>query len=202
MLIGSESMFREVEQRFEIVRARAIIDSILENIFPSSLEKAIIHSNRILIASGLLMGMSSTEKTASEKMESLRVNLAFPVALAEMLLKRYPLIDILMIGSESGVKGSYDTEYALAKAALAMYVRERAVGATQKLNLLSPSLVLDSPMTQRRKDLLDLQPQSFPKARFLSVSEVWGLVENVFSSSEYLCNSVISLDGGKFARWA
>lgn len=201
VLVGSESMFREVYPYFISIRAREIIEDTLANVLPGSLSDALEQTHRVLIASGLLMQASTLEKTAEEKAESLKVNLSFPIALVELLISHFPKIDIIVLGSESGLKGSYDTEYALSKSALAMYVKEKKVGVHQKLNLLSPSLVLDSPMTSRRTDLSSLNAAHLPKSRFLSAVEVWQVAEWMFQSSDYLCNAVITLDGGKFARW-
>ena len=62
-------------------------------------------------------------------------------------------VKIFFIGSESGVKGSYDIIYGLMKSAIHKYVEERKLSyPKQKLFCLAPSTIIDSNFTKLRKD--------------------------------------------------
>lgn len=102
-------------------------------------------------------------------------------------------------GYKSVIKGSYDAEYWLSKAALLSYARERKVKVQQQLKILCPSVIGDSPMTKNRHDSAGLNELKASKERFLNAREVVKISEFAFEN-EYLCNTSINLNGGKFAR--
>ena len=93
------------------------------------------------------------QQTFAETATSLAVNLTSVVRICEHLLTNNPRARIAVLGSESW-RGSYDTTYFLAKAALNAYVeRRRLTSPDQQLVVVSPTIVMDSGMTQRRDDL-------------------------------------------------
>ena len=152
---------------------------------------------------GMLIPKFINEINDADEFAALRINMTAPVRLCEFILANNPNSRILIIGSESGEKGSFDTLYFLAKAALSAYVRERKVGVNQQILMLSPSTIGDSNMTSSRKDLdrLKKYKKQHPKKRFLNMSEVALTIDKVFlESTLYLCNEEIRLNGGKFAR--
>ena len=107
------------------------------------------------------------------------------------------------MGSESAIKGSYDTSYFLSKAALERYVKERIISySNQQLIMVSPSIILDSNMTQNRKDLRKIIKNSskLPKGKILMTNDVVNLIVNLLLSSHYLTNEIININGGKFSR--
>jgi short-subunit dehydrogenase len=152
---------------------------------------------------GLLIGKSILEIDREDVVSSLLVNLVSVIEIAEYVLNKNPKARILIVGSESGAKGSYDTTYFLSKAAIRQYVLERRVAVEQQLLLVSPSTISDGAMTLRRldHDRLEMYRKAHPKKRFLKMSELAHLIKSVFMENHpFLCNEEISLNGGKFAR--
>jgi len=143
-----------------------------------------------------------TEYSLNEAIESINLNCLSVVRIAEEILNINSRAQIIIMGSESGKKGSYDTCYFLAKAALNKYVEERRVGVNQRLIVLSPCTIQDSMMTESRtdKDLLEKYKNKHPKLRFLNMEEVALCIKQIFSMSIFVTNQIISVDGGKFAR--
>jgi short-subunit dehydrogenase len=202
-VFGKNSFFARQDLYSHEIKAISIRESMKE-IIDNQLPKKITQNynegyKNIIIASGLLLPKKTLEKNFDEIQRSYKTNLILPVLISELLLSKFNNVKILLIGSESGVKGSYDTEYWLSKAALLSYAKERKVKTHQQLNILCPSVVKDSPMTENRHDSKELNELTAPKGRFLSASEVVKLSQQVFKN-EYLCNTSINLDGGKFAR--
>ena len=57
------------------------------------------------------------------------------------------------MGSESGLKGSFDLVYALTKSSIHKYVEERKIlKKKQQLICLAPSTIMDAGITLRRHD--------------------------------------------------
>ena len=157
--------------------------------------------NKFLILSGLLQEKTILEQSKSEIINSHLINSVGPVILCESILKKISNAQIILLGSESGYKGSYDLNYALAKSSLKMYVKQRQVKVNQKLLLISPSTIDDLGMTLRRKDIkrLELYRSNHPKKRFLKSEELVDMIDFLFKFSLYLTNTEIELNGGKFA---
>ena len=157
-----------------------------------------------LISLGILYPKRILQQSYSERTLSINVNLLAPVLISEMLLKKNKKARIVIIGSESGSKGSFDTTYFLSKAALVSYVRERKVShAEQSLNLISPSTISDSSMTKNRNDLMELTKtfKFLPKKRALYSSEVANIIVFLINGGDsYISNEEIAVNGGKFAR--
>jgi NAD(P)-dependent dehydrogenase (short-subunit alcohol dehydrogenase family) len=153
---------------------------------------------------GLLRPKGILDQTTEEINESLSVNLIYIVKATEYIIERNSKAKIFVFGSESGKKGSFDTVYFLAKAALRAYVFERKLKSPdQQLVLFSPSTIEDAGMTLRRKDKGNLEyiKSMHPKNRFLKSLEfariVYSFIVNDFS---YITNTEIEVNGGKFAR--
>jgi len=157
-----------------------------------------------VISLGLLYSKRISEQTQSERVLSVNVNLLAPVLISEMLLEKSERARIVILGSESGLKGSYDTTYFLTKAALSAYVRERQISyPSQTLNMISPSLIIDSKMTQSRSDLPNVfeRLKSHPKKRGAYSGEVAKIIAFLIKGGDsYLSNEEIAINGGKFAR--
>jgi NAD(P)-dependent dehydrogenase (short-subunit alcohol dehydrogenase family) len=163
----------------------------------------VVAADRILLGHGLLRPKAFLEQTGAELAEGLSVNLTSVVRLAEHALTANPDVRVAIIGSESGRKGSFDTTYALAKAGLHAYVRQRRLGHPgQQLVCVSPSMVADGRMTLERRDQDRVRQVAMasPKKRLVLADEVARLIYfALFEDDGYLCNTVIELDGGKFA---
>ncbi|MEZ8772795.1 MULTISPECIES: SDR family oxidoreductase [Vibrio] len=152
---------------------------------------------------GLLIPKKISEQSENEIISSLKVNAIFIVKAIEYILNSNGRARVIIIGSESGRKGSYDTSYFLSKSMLRAYVRQRGVGENQQLLLLSPSTIEDSQMTQSRKDteVVNKHRENHPKKRFLHMEEVTDVIFYLISNdSTYLTNTEIEINGGKFCR--
>lgn len=152
---------------------------------------------------GLLVGKQINDASEAEIMNSIKVNLIGVTKLVEHLLKINSDARIVVMGSESGRKGSFDTTYFLSKAALRQFVRQRKVGENQQLVMISPSTIYDSNMTASRadKERLEGYIQQHPKKRFLRMHEIATTLRFVLSAdAAYLTNTEIEINGGKFSR--
>lgn len=159
--------------------------------------------DRYVLAAGLLMPKRISDQTFEETAASLAVNLTSTVRICEYLLASNPRARIAILGSES-FRGSFDTTYFLAKAAVVAYVQQRRISHPgQQLVVVSPTIVMDSGMTQRRHDLdrVEARAAQAPKLRFLRSDEVSRLLHYVlYVDDGMLTNTVVSLNGGEFAR--
>ncbi len=153
---------------------------------------------------GLLNNLNINNYSEQKAWESINVNCIGIVRLCEYILTNNSSARIIIIGSESGKKGSYDTIYFLAKAALRAYVKERFLSSPdQQLLIISPSTIKDGSMTLKRKDKDRLKnyQKSHPKKRFLFMKELASYISSIFQiDSSYLTNTEIELNGGKFSR--
>ncbi len=158
---------------------------------------------RYVLASGLLFPKTLAEQDFEETARSLAVNLTSVVRIVEHLLTNNPRARIAIVSSESS-RGSYDTTYFLAKVALDAYVEGRRLRAPgQQLVAVSPTIIMDSGMTQRRHDLDSVAERArrTPKGRLLRSDEVSRLLHYVLYVDEgTLTNTVIHLNCGEFAR--
>ena len=159
--------------------------------------------NKICIAAGILYKKNIIDQSKEEIIDSFYTNCISIVLLCERLLRINSDVRIVIISSESGLKGSFDETYFLSKSAINRYVEERSVGCNQQLVCISPSTIEDSNMTKMRDDkerLLEYK-NKHPKKRFLQMKEVADLITFLFNdSSKYISNENININGGKFAR--
>ena len=109
-------------------------------------------ANHFVLAAGVLWQRQTAEQTAGEIATSLAVNMVNVVRLCESILATKPDARIVVIGSESASKGSFDQTYAVAKAGVHAYCRWRQVLPTQLLVCLAPPIISDSGMTKKRHD--------------------------------------------------
>ena len=163
--------------------------------FPSDLD-------RYVLAAGVMYPRRLADQSFDETATSLAVNLTSVVRVCEHLLDANPRARICLIGSES-FRGSYDTTYFVAKAGLNAYVERRRLSHPgQQLVIVSPTIIMDSGMTERRDDLDQVadRAQASPKHRFLYAAEVARLVHFVLWEDDgMLTNTVVSMNGGVFA---
>lgn len=183
-------------------RCKNSIDAI--NFSDNDFEKILnCDASHYLFNMGVLHNNRLVNQTKSEIVDSLLVNLIFPIACIDRLLSKKPELKVVILGSESGIKGSFDTTYFLAKAALRAYVRERSISyPNQSILLLSPSTIEDASMTTSRKDQdrLAEYKSMHPKKRFLTSYEVANAIFDLFAMSDYFTNTELELTGGKLAR--
>lgn len=153
---------------------------------------------------GKIIPEKISTQTEEEIIESLKVNALFTIKASELILERNQSARIIIIGSESGRKGSFDTTYFLSKSMLRAYVKQRYLFSTeQQLVLISPSTISDSRMTMDREDKARLSEyeSEHPKKRFIFNDEISEVICNLIrSKSTYITNTEIEMNGGKFAR--
>ena len=163
--------------------------------FPSDLD-------RYVLAAGVMYPRRLADQSFDETATSLAVNLTSVVRVCEHLLDANARARICLIGSES-FRGSYDTTYFVAKAGLNAYVERRRLSHPgQQLVIVSPTIIMDSGMTERRDDLDQVadRAQASAKHRFLYAAEVARLVHFVLWEDDgMLTNTVVSMNGGVFA---
>ena len=216
VLIGSSSLISLNYAKIAVLNGKEVVEYSSKSHDPSfrfdalNTDHSMLHkvaatpARHYLINIGLLKSKTLLDQSIDEALNSMQVNVVVPVKLIELIIKSNEDANILVIGSESGKKGSYDTSYFLSKAAFAKYVEERRLRhPKQRLNMVSPSTIADSAMTTNRKDTnrLDEYRNSHPKKRFLTAKEVAKFIYDIhINASDYLCNANISLDGGKFTR--
>jgi NADP-dependent 3-hydroxy acid dehydrogenase YdfG len=159
--------------------------------------------DRYLFAAGLLIPKPLSQQDFGETARSLAINLTSVVRICEHVLTNNPDARIAIVSSESS-RGSYDTTYFLAKVALDAYVEGRRLSAPgQQLVAVSPTIIMDSGMTQRRHDLDSVGERALrsPKGRLLQADEVSRLLHYVLYVNEgTLTNTVVHLNCGEFAR--
>ena len=158
-------------------------------------------TNNFIILSGFLQSKKITDQTRDEITKSFFINSIGPILFAEYLLKINSNARLIILGSESGYKGSYDLSYALAKSSLKLYIKQKKTKENQQLILLSPSTIENFGMTNRRldQDRLDSYKSQHPMNRFLNPNELSDLIISLLKSTTYLTNTEIEVYGGKFS---
>lgn len=163
------------------------------------------HTSRYVLAAGILIPENLSTLDTSKVLATLYGNLLDPMAACEMILREDKYARICVLGSESGIKGSYNEAYAAAKAGLHQYViNRRLLHPGQQLVCVAPTIIWDSGMTQRRdeaeKQKLFSDAVNLPKKRWCSPRDVAELIKFLlWDSSGYITNCVIPVDGGKRA---
>lgn len=158
--------------------------------------KADIH----LICSGVLHGEKVGELTEAESAETWKENFTRIAAFCDGLFAMNRSARVCIVGSHSADKGSYDMAYAGAKAAMHLYIKTKRLNARgQQLVGISPSIIWDSGMTQRRDDLDQLaeRAENSRRQQFIQAAEVAHLAYFLlFGDTGSICNTVISQTGG------
>jgi NAD(P)-dependent dehydrogenase (short-subunit alcohol dehydrogenase family) len=160
--------------------------------------------DKIVLAHGILgteRFLNYNEKTI---LHLIKVNLLSFIRIIEIAIKYNSNVRIAVIGSESGIKGSFDISYSLSKAALHKYIEERKIlFPTQQLICIAPSMIVDSGMTLNREDQDNVKKSTLsnPKERGLFSNEIAQMIYHLlFIDKGYTTNTVININGGKFAR--
>ena len=160
--------------------------------------------DKIFLCHSVLSNKKHLLKSEHEIHQQININLLSKIKICEISLKYNPKARIIIIGSESGIKGSYDIIYALSKASINKYVEERKIfKKEQQLVCVAPSTILDGKMTLRRKDKHNVRKSinNNPKKRGLYSKEISKLIYDLsFSNTDYITNTVINVNGGKFSR--
>lgn len=172
--------------------------------FNKKIVNEIKSANYILLLHCLISPNPFLSRTVKDLNDQVTVNLLSIIKICEIALKHNREVKIIILGSESGFKGSYDIIYALTKNALHKYVEERKIKfPQQQLLCLAPSTIIDSRLTLRRSDKKNVKKSISlnPKKRGIKSFEISKLIYSLFfEQTNYISNTVIKVDGGKFAR--
>lgn len=156
---------------------------------------------RYVFAGGYLLGWSFKDQTWSQRARAWSDNYGEVVDACEKILDTNTAARIVIIGSDSGIKGSYDMAYAGAKAALHLYVEtKRLAWPGQQLVCIAPGIISDAGMTTRREDIdrLKARAAKHPKGRFCSASEVARLAHFLlYQDGGYITGTTIRMNGGE-----
>lgn len=152
---------------------------------------------RYFICTGYLAGKNLSEITREEADLTWRRNFVDVARFCDLAFAANPRVRICVMGSLSGIRGSYDLAYAGAKAALHLYVQtKRLEHPGQQLVALAPGIVMDTNMTQSRKDLPAVMARAGAtrRGRYLKAAEVAAQAYNaLFIDSGFLSNAVVAL---------
>ena len=158
----------------------------------------------IILLHSMIIPKHHLNKSSNEKIKQIKINLLSTIEIAEIALKYNKKAKIFIMGSESGKKGSYDIIYALTKAALHKYIEERRIlFPKQQLVGLAPSTIIDGKITIKRKDKKNVKKsiRFNPKKRGIYSYEISKFIYSlIFFNTDYISNTVIDIDGGKFSR--
>ena len=161
-------------------------------------------SDKILLLQSVISSKFFLKRKQTDIMKQISINLLSVIKICEIALKYNKKVRIIVLGSESGIKGSYDLVYGLMKSSLHKYVQERRIKfPNQQIVCISPSTIIDSKMTLNRKDKKNIKKSVYlnPKKRGIKSFEIAELIYNIFyKSTDYLTNTIIRVDGGKFTR--
>lgn len=152
---------------------------------------------RYLVCTGFLAGRSLREISNDDAWKTWVLNFLEPARFCDRVFAANPEARICVIGSESGFNGSYDMAYAGAKAALHLYVEtKKLTSPMQQLVAISPSIIRDSGMTERRTDFerLEARAAATRHGRLLEAREVASLARDVLcGATPFLSNTSLRL---------
>ena len=162
------------------------------------------NSDKIVILHSKLSSKSHLKKSLKDITDQICVNLTSIIRICEIALSTNPKARIIILGSESGLKGSYDIIYALTKSSIHKYVEERKIKyKDQQLLCLAPSTISDGKMTLKRKDKKNVKKSINinPKKRGINSKEISIFIYKLlFEITDYVSNTTIHINGGKFSR--
>lgn len=121
-------------------------------------------------------------------------------ARCDLLAACNPKARICIIGSWSGMKGSYDMAYAGSKAAMHLYIETKKLKCPgQQIVGIAPHIIADSGMTDRRKDHDDVIARGKQRRRgeWIAPEDVAKLAHFLLCvDSGNICNVIIPMHGG------
>lgn len=151
-----------------------------------------------LFAAGVLHGTMIEPETA---LETLQVNFAEVARTIEAIIATNDRARICVIGSDSGLTGSYDMAYAGSKAALQLFVETKRLRTPdQQLVAIAPGIIGDAGMTLRRTDksALDRRRQALPKRLFVRSADVARLAYFLlFEDTGQITGTTVRINGGE-----
>jgi NAD(P)-dependent dehydrogenase (short-subunit alcohol dehydrogenase family) len=194
MIVVRGSRSRIAEELFELLPEGETVTTVSRN------ADIPLDGDRYLFCAGLLHGESLIQMAPSALLDTMLVNFAQVAKDCDRIIHANDRARICVIGSESGITGSFDGAYAGAKAALHRYVETKQLRtAGQQLVCIAPTIIEDAGMTIRRcdREYLAQRAAAHPKRRFLRSVEVARLVHHVLYVDEgYLSGVTIRMNGG------
>lgn len=155
---------------------------------------------RYLICTGFLAGDKIGQLSRGELIDSWEINYTYVARACDEIIERSPEARICIIGSESGISGSYDMAYAGAKAAIHLYIETKKLAyPRQQIVGIAPTIIWDSSMTQRRGDKAKVEDRAFLRRRgeWLDAADVAKLAHFVlYQDRGNICNTIIRMTGG------
>jgi NADP-dependent 3-hydroxy acid dehydrogenase YdfG len=142
---------------------------------------------QFVLAAGVLVGKRISDMTAIEAYETVNVNLIETMRICERILSTIPTARICVVGSCSGIKGSYDQLYGASKAGIHHYIKTRKVLDTQQLVAVSPCIIRDSGMTERRSDY----PRVLEERETVSAKQVADVIYGLLTMTPAISNEVV-----------
>lgn len=167
-------------------------------IIPCTTHDVPFDADYYLFCSGWLAGEDMQGITDGQAADTFRINFTDPVRAVDTILEMNPKAKIVIIGSLSGIKGSYDVTYAAAKAGVHLYVKtKKLVHPGQHLVCVAPGIIQDSGMTERRNDYEACMARGRDRriGRWLMAQEVADVVHVVINQPAF-CNLVVPMSGG------
>lgn len=156
-------------------------------------------ADRYLFCQGFLAGRMARDHDGESGGETFAANFLDIAAACDGIFATSPTARVCIIGSDSGFRGSYDTAYAGAKAAMHLYVETKKLLPDQQLVCVAPWIVSDAGMTTRRSDtdrLADIK-DAHPKRRFCTSADVARVAHFLlYQDDGYLTGIVIRMHGG------
>lgn len=183
--------------------AKAFVNVVFRSGTPLEIKRNSVppfNVDQYLICQGILYGKRRVDMTTEEVSETYKVNYIQPACMCDSILGHNPTARICVIGSESGISGSYDECYADSKRLIHHYVETKHTEPAQQLICVAPSIIEDAGMTLRRNDTenLDKLRDRHPKGRFLTSIEVAKMIYFLlFEDLGYTTGVVIRMHGGK-----
>ena len=155
--------------------------------------------DRYVLCAGVMYGQKVSEMETMCVLETFAVNYIDVVVFLERLFENNTSARVCVIGSMSGINGSYDTVYAGSKAALHLYVKTKQLTKRQHLVCVAPTIIEDAGMTTRRKDYAATMSRGKNRrlGRWLKSDEVAKTVMFAIEN-DAMCNTVIELNGGNW----
>lgn len=168
------------------------------------IKNKIIASDVIVLLHSSISSKSHLKKNEKEKISQIKINLLSIIEICEIALKFNRNVRIFIMGSESGIKGSFDIIYGLSKSSLHKYIEERKIFyPKQQIVGIAPSTIIDGKITLKRKDKKNVKKSIYlnPKRRGILSIEISKFIYSlIFYNTDYISNTVININGGKFSR--
>ena len=158
---------------------------------------------RFLFCQGVLHGKSALMMSEEDIWQTAHINMNNVIDRCERVLGVNSKARICIIGSESGIVGSFDRFYAAAKAGIHQYVETRRLLPGQQLVAIAPNVISDAGMTLRRADVARLEQRrlNHPQRRFCTSAEVAeAVVFLLYGDRGYINNTVVRMNGGEHAK--